>query len=124
MNREMKFSRQDAQKARKGNSLFLMQSVRIAHACEDSRPYGDAVINAKARRRTGAPDSESGFLLCSAIPENCAFLAKFPERSSPMTNDKFSMTNSQFRLGVLVAACRAAPLRLCVETSFLSVKSV
>jgi len=53
-------------------------------------------------------------VLCGAIPENCAFLAKFPERSSPMTNDKFSMTNFQFRLGVLVAACRAAPLRLCV----------
>jgi hypothetical protein len=32
-----------------------------------------------------------------------------------MTNDKFSMTNFQFRLSDLVAACRAAPLRLCVE---------
>jgi hypothetical protein len=32
-----------------------------------------------------------------------------------MTNDKFSMTNSQFRLSPLVAACRAAPWRLCAE---------
>jgi hypothetical protein len=30
-----------------------------------------------------------------------------------MTNDKFSMTNFQFRLSVLVAACRAASSRLC-----------
>jgi hypothetical protein len=27
-----------------------------------------------------------------------------------MTNEKFSMTNSQFRLNALVAACRAATL--------------
>jgi hypothetical protein len=29
-----------------------------------------------------------------------------------MTNEKFSMTNSQFRLSALVAACRAGSLRL------------
>jgi hypothetical protein len=58
--------------------------------------------------------------LCSAIHENCAFLAKFSELSFEMTNDKFSMTNFQFRLSDLVAACRAASLQLCVETSFLS----
>jgi hypothetical protein len=62
--------------------------------------------------------------LRSAIPENCAFLAKLSEPSFRMTNEKFSMTNFQFNLTALVAAGRAAPLRLCVETSFLSVKSV
>jgi hypothetical protein len=40
-----------------------------------------------------------------------------------MTNNKFSMTNFQFSLAYLVAACRAASLRLCVQISFLSVKS-
>jgi hypothetical protein len=53
--------------------------------------------------------------LCSAIPENRAFLAKFSEPSFRMTNEKFSMTNFQFRLSALVAACRAVALRLCVE---------
>ena len=61
--------------------------------------------------------------LFSAIPDNCAFLAKFSESSSQMTNDKFSMTNSQFRLSPLVAACPAKPWRLCVERSSLSVSS-
>ena len=42
--------------------------------------------------------------LCSAIPENRAFLAKFSEPSFRMTNEKFSMTNFQFRLSALVAA--------------------
>jgi hypothetical protein len=41
-----------------------------------------------------------------------------------MTNDKSSMTNSQFRLSPLVAACRAEPWRLCAEGSSLSVKSM
>jgi hypothetical protein len=49
--------------------------------------------------------------LCSAIPEKCAFLAKFSEPSFRMTNEKFSMTYFQFRLNALVAACRAAALR-------------
>jgi hypothetical protein len=31
-----------------------------------------------------------------------------------MTNEKSPMTNFQFRLTALVAACRAAPWRLCV----------
>jgi len=48
--------------------------------------------------------------LCSAIPENRAFLAKFSEPSFRMTNEKFSMTNFQFRLSALVAACRAVTL--------------
>jgi hypothetical protein len=47
-------------------------------------------------------------------------LAKFSESSSQMTNGKFSMTNSQFRLSPLVAAGRDAPWRLCVERSFLN----
>jgi hypothetical protein len=47
------------------------------------------------------------FFLRSAIPENRAFLAKFSKPSSQMTNEKFSMTNFQFRLSALVAACRA-----------------
>jgi hypothetical protein len=34
-----------------------------------------------------------------------------------MPNDKSSMTNFQFRLSALVAACRAAPLRLCIDSS-------
>jgi hypothetical protein len=80
MNSGMNFSRQDAQKAPKGNSSFGLQSLPIAHVCEDSRTDGDAVINAKARRRKGA---ESSFL-----------------------------------------SCDFATLRLCVEKSSLSVKSV
>jgi hypothetical protein len=42
--------------------------------------------------------------LCSGIPENCAFLAKSSEPSFRMTNEKFSITNCQFRPGALVAA--------------------
>jgi hypothetical protein len=49
-------------------------------------------------------------ILRSAIPENRAFLAKLSEPSFRMTNEKFSMTNFQFRLSALVAACRAAVL--------------
>jgi hypothetical protein len=56
-------------------------------------------------------------ILCSAIPGNCAFLAKFSKSSCRMTNEKFSMTNFQFRLSALVAACRAVPVRLCVRKS-------
>jgi TolB protein len=43
-----------------------------------------------------------------------------------MTNNKFSMTNSQFipAQGCSSPLCAFAPLRLCVELSFLSVKSV
>jgi hypothetical protein len=51
-------------------------------------------------------------VLCSEIPENCSFLAKFSEPSFRMANEKFSMTNFQFRLSALVAA--SAALRLCV----------
>jgi hypothetical protein len=40
----------------------------------------------------------------SPIPEKCAFLEKFSEPPFQMTNDKFSMTNFQFRLSALVAA--------------------
>ena len=109
MNCEMKFSRQDAQKAQTGNSSFVLQSLRIAHVCEDSKTDGHAVINAKAQRRSRFGIGIPSLRLCSTIPENCAFLAKFSVSFFRMTNDKFSMTNSQFRLGVLVAACRAAP---------------
>jgi hypothetical protein len=47
----------------------------------------------------------------SAIPENCPFLAKLSKSSCRMATEKFSMTNFQFRLCALVAACRAAPWR-------------
>jgi hypothetical protein len=50
--------------------------------------------------------------LCSAISENCTFLAKFSESSFRMTNEKFTMTNSQFRFSALVATGRAGALRL------------
>ena len=63
--------------------------------------------------RLHCKDAERAFVLCSAIYENSAFLAKFSESPSPMTNDKFSMTNSQFRFPPLVAACRAVTWRLC-----------
>jgi hypothetical protein len=43
----------------------------------------------------------------TAIPGDCAFLAKFSKSPSQMTNEKFSMTNFQFRLSALVAACCA-----------------
>jgi hypothetical protein len=61
---------------------------------------------AKPQRRNAGKNS---LRPCSAIPENCSFLAKFSEASFQMTNEKFSMTNFQFRLSALVAACRAAP---------------
>jgi hypothetical protein len=50
--------------------------------------------------------------LCGANPKNSSFSAIFPERRSPMTNDKLSMTISQFSYSTLVAACRAKPWRL------------
>jgi hypothetical protein len=50
----------------------------------------------------------------SAIRENCAFLAKLSEASFPITNDKFSIANFQFRLGALVAA-----MPRCVHPRFL-----
>jgi hypothetical protein len=49
---------------------------------------------------------------CGAIHESCAFSAELPERCAPMTTDKFSMTNSQFR--------PFAPLRLCPLRFFFS----
>jgi len=52
--------------------------------------------------------------LCSAIPENCVFPAQSSKPSFRMTNEKFSMTDSQFRRSALVAACRAVSLRLGV----------
>jgi hypothetical protein len=45
-----------------------------------------------------ASDFGPAWRLCSAIPENRAFLAKFSEPSFRMTNEKFSMTNFQFGL--------------------------
>jgi hypothetical protein len=52
--------------------------------------------------------------LCGSIPENCAFLTKFSEPSFRMTNEKFSMTNSQFRPGAFrcgLPRCVSCPLR-------------
>ena len=43
-------------------------------------------------------------MLYTTIVKDRAFPTRFSESSSPMTNDKFSMTNSQFRLTPLVAA--------------------
>jgi hypothetical protein len=40
--------------------------------------------------------------LRGAVSWNCAFLAMFCEASGEMTNDKFSMTNSQFSLRLSV----------------------
>jgi hypothetical protein len=78
----------------------------------DLQPGGIAVcgFNAKAQSRKAARRFS---LLCSANPRNSSFLAEFSKRCFPMTNDKFSMTNSQFRFSTLVAACRAVTLRLC-----------
>jgi hypothetical protein len=61
-------------------------------------------------QRKGA---RSVFLLCSAIPENCAFLAKFAEPSFQMTNDKFSIQTQHVGCGL--PRCVFAPWRLCVE---------
>ena len=64
-----------------------------------------------ARVGTGNPcASRPTPSLCIAIPGNCAFLAKVSKSSCRMTNEKFSMTNFQFRLSALVAACRTVPL--------------
>jgi hypothetical protein len=53
-------------------------------------------------------------LSASAIPENCAFLAKFPERSSPMTNEKFSIHIQHFGCGF--PRCVFATLRWNVSS--------
>jgi len=50
------------------------------------------------------------FRFAVPFPEIAHSWQNSPNRLSQMTNDKFSMTNSQFRVGALVAACRAAPL--------------
>jgi hypothetical protein len=72
-----------------------------------SNPVKVRQTSSKGSKRMGNPA-----FLCSAIPENRAFFAKFSEPSFRMTNEKFSMTNFQFRLSALVAACRAVSWRL------------
>ena len=79
-------------------------------------PMDTRLINAKARRRKGAPDSESGFLLCVFAVLSAKTL-HFRQSSFPSV---FSVSSCS---GSLVAAGRAAPWRLCVEKSYLSVKS-
>jgi hypothetical protein len=57
------------------------------------------------------PNVRSAFI-GNAIPVNRTLLEKRSEPSSQMPNDRFSMTNSQFRLNPSVAAGRAATLPL------------
>jgi hypothetical protein len=105
-------SRQVA-KTQRRKELPALQTVRIAHFREDFPISVSICVNLWPIPISAAAGRAAPF--CSAIPENCAFLAKFPERCSPMTNDKFSMTNSQFRSTTLVAApprCAFAALRL------------
>jgi hypothetical protein len=51
-------------------------------------------------------------------------LAEPSEASFRMTNEKFSMTNSQFRLSALVAAGRAAPSRCNLSKSLRFAKTL
>jgi hypothetical protein len=58
------------------------------------------------------------------ISEKSRISGKIFRIASP--NDKWQMLNDKFSIQIqlLVAACRAAALRFCVEMSFISVKSV
>ena len=67
-------------------------TVPVAVRCVSRRTSGQRCVRRDARHR--ARD------------------ARAPNPSFRMTNEKFSMTNFQFRLNALVAACRAALLRL------------
>ncbi len=59
----------------------------------------------KIVKRAGRPRPFFASLhLCSANSKNASFLAKFSEPSFRMTNERFSMTNFQFRRSGLVAA--------------------
>jgi hypothetical protein len=94
------------------NLIFCHRRLPVAQ-----QPEGEGFKNnAKARRRDAKglqylvlERHLNQSFLCSAIPENCAFLAKFSEPSFRMTNEKFSMTD--FQSALLVATCRAATWR-------------
>jgi hypothetical protein len=53
--------------------------------------------------------------ISQAFIAQAAFLAKFSKSSCRMTNEKFSMTNFQFRLSALAATCRVASLGRCAS---------
>jgi len=58
----------------------------------------------RINRAPSRPNQTISALFALLLPR-IAFLAKFSKSSSRMTNEKFSMTDFQFRLSALVAAC-------------------
>jgi hypothetical protein len=79
-----------------------------------SRGHETLIIQSCPSSVPSAKSAVHPLRLRSAIPDNCVLLAKSSEPSFRMTNEKFSMKDSQFRRSALVAACRAVSLRLGV----------
>ena len=79
-----------------------------------SRGHETLIIQSCPSSVPSAKSAVHPLRLRSAIPDNCVLLAKSSEPSFRMTNEKFSMIDSQFRRSALVAACRAVSLRLGV----------
>jgi hypothetical protein len=77
-----------------------------------SRGHETLIIRSCPSSVPSAKSAVHPLRLGGALPENCVFLAKSSEPSFRMTNQKFSMTDFQFRRRALVAVCRAVPWRL------------
>jgi hypothetical protein len=106
---------------------FAPESVRVAHFRED---FTTRIFNAKAQGPKGA---KSFFRLGVSVVQKrriVQFQQDFNHKERKEHRDK-NLWRFFFAIFVffavnsfLVAACRAAPLRLCVKRPFLSVKSV